>query len=124
MVIFGIAMAFLLHPLGIKFFDSLFLSTIGFGVHLFEDALVYKIGYKFLWPFSSKVLGIGLLTSLADEERYIWDFIGIANREVLIIGMLLLFVAFLIRTYFERSTSWIRWYMPEQLYLKLSENKQ
>ncbi|MGA2913371.1 MAG: metal-dependent hydrolase [Methanoregula sp.] len=116
MVIFGIAMAFLLHPLGIKFFDSLFFSMIGFGAHLFEDALVYKVGYTFLWPFSSEVLGIGLLPNMMNEENYIRDFFGIANTEVLIIGLLLLLVAVIIRTWFEGSLSWLRCYMPHKMY--------
>lgn len=123
MVIFSITAAFLLHPLGIKFFDSFFFSIIGFGAHLFEDALVYKAGYPFLWPFSFKPLGIGLLPNIINEDNYIKDFFGIANYEVLIIGLLLFLVAILIRTYFEQSTSWIRWYMPETLYLILSVQK-
>ena len=44
MVLFGITMAFLLHPLGLKFFDALFFSIVGFGAHLLEDALVYNPG--------------------------------------------------------------------------------
>jgi hypothetical protein len=116
MVIFGIAMAFLLHPLGIKFFDSLFFSIIGFGAHLVEDALVYKLGYKFLWPLSSQILGIGLFPDILNEDYYIKDFFGIANTEVLIIGLVLLLTAFLIRTYYEGSLSWLRWYLPNRVY--------
>ena len=123
MVIFGIAAAFLLHPLGVKFFDGLSLAIIGFGAHLFEDALVYNPGYEFLWPFSSKVLGIGLLPSVMDEENYIKDFFGIANTEVLIIGLVLVLVAFLIRTYYEGSSSWVRWYIPEGIYKKFFQKK-
>lgn len=117
MVIFGIIVAFLLYPFGIKYFDALFFLIIGFGAHLFEDALVYKSGYKFLWPFSSKVLGIGLLPNMINEEYYIRDFFGIANTEVFIIGLLLLVIAISIRTYVEGPT-WIRWYMPNKLYIK------
>jgi len=116
MVVFGIAVAFLLHPLGIKFFDALFFSVIGYGAHLFEDALVYDPYYRFLWPFSSKVLGFGILPGMINEENYVRDFFHIANTEVLLIGLLLLLAAFLIRTYFERSSSWIRWYMPDTVY--------
>jgi hypothetical protein len=118
MVIFGIFVAFLLHPLGIRFVDSFFFSVIGFAAHLFEDALVYKVGYPFLWPFSSKALGIGLLPNIVSEENYFKDFFGIANTEVLIIGVLFLLVAIIIRTYGEGST-WIRWYMPDKVYGKL-----
>jgi membrane-bound metal-dependent hydrolase YbcI (DUF457 family) len=123
MIIFGITMAFLLHPLGLRFFDSLFFSIVGFGAHLFEDALVYKVGYGFLWPFSSKILGIGLLPNAINEENYVKDFFHVANTDVLIIGLLLLLVAILIRTYFERSLSWIRYYMPVTIYKKFFKEK-
>ena len=117
MVIFGILMAFLLHPFGIKFFDGFFFSVIGFGAHLFEDALVYKVGYPFLWPLTSKVLGLGLLTEMQSEEFYIRNFFGIANTGVLITGLIFLSATIIIRTYFEGKT-WIQWYMPNWLYLK------
>jgi membrane-bound metal-dependent hydrolase YbcI (DUF457 family) len=123
MVIFGIIVAFLLHPFDIKFFDALFFSIIGFGVHLLEDALVYPAAYRYLWPFSSQKLGIGLLPKMINEENYVKNFFYIANIDVLIIGLLLLLVAFLIRTYFEKSSSWVKWYIPEKLYLKLSGNQ-
>ena len=90
MVIFGVIMAFLLHPLGIKFIEAFVYSVIGFGAHLFEDALVYRVGYRFLWPFSSKVMGLGILTQIQSEEYYIRNFFGIANTGVLIIGLMLL----------------------------------
>ncbi len=123
MIVFGIVVAFLLHPLGIKFFDALFFAIIGFGAHLLEDALVYESGYMFLWPLSSKILGIGLFPSAMDEVNYVKDFFGIANTEVLIIGLVLVLVAFLIRTYYEGSSSWVRFYMPEILYRKLFRKK-
>ena len=116
MVIFGILVAFLLHPFGIRFLDAFFFAVIGFGAHLFEDALVYDPGYEFLWPLSSKVLGLGLLPNMINEENYMRNFFGIANTEVLIIGLVLLLVAILIRTYWEGS-SWIRWYMPDKVYV-------
>jgi hypothetical protein len=115
MVIFGIVMAFLLHPLGIKLIYSFVYSVIGFGAHLFEDALVYKVGYRFLWPFSSKIMGLGILTQVQSEEHYISNFYGIANTGVLIIGLIVLCAAIIFRTYVEGRT-WIRWYMPNGLY--------
>ena len=115
MVIFGILMAFLLHPFGIRFFDAVFFSVIGFGAHLVEDALVYKVAYPFLWPFSSADLGWGLLPNILTEEDYVRDFFGIANTEVLIVGVVFLLVAIIIRTYGE-GPSWIRWYMPDRVY--------
>jgi len=121
MVIFAIFVAFILHPFGIRFFDAFFFAVIGFAAHLFEDALVYKVGYPYLWPFSSKDLGFGLLPNMISEENYIRNFYGIANTEVLIIGLLFLLVAIIIRTYVEGKT-WIRWYMPEKVYVKLFRN--
>jgi hypothetical protein len=118
MVIFGILVAFLLHPFRIRFFDAFFFAVIGFGAHLFEDALVYKVGYPYLWPFSSEDLGIGLLPNILSEENYFRTFIGIANTEVLIVGLLVSLVAIIIRTYVEGS-GWIRWYMPDAVYEKL-----
>jgi hypothetical protein len=117
MVIFGVIMAFLLHPLGIKFIEAFVYSVIGFGAHLFEDALVYRVGYRFLWPFSSKVMGLGILTQIQSEEYYIRNFFGIANTGVLIIGLMILGAAVLVRTRVEGRT-WIRWYMPNSVYTK------
>ena len=56
----------------------------------------------------------GLLPNRVSEENYFGDFFGIANTEVLIIGMVFLLVAIIIRTYGE-GPSWIRWYMPDRL---------
>jgi uncharacterized membrane protein len=122
MVIFGILVAFFLNPFGIKFFDGFFFSIIGFAAHLFEDALVYDPGYKFLWPFSSKVLGLGLLPNMLSEENYFRDFFGIANTEVLVIGMVFLLAAIIIRTYGE-GPAWIRGYMPGVVYENLFGKK-
>ena len=118
MVIFAVFTAFLLHPFGVKFFDALFFSFVGFGAHLFEDALVYKVGYMFLWPFSSERMGIGLLPNMINEENYIKDFFWLANTEVLVIGIVFLIVAMFIRTYVEGPT-WIRWYLPDTVYNKM-----
>ena len=118
MVIFGILVAFLLNPFGIRFFDALFFAVIGFGAHLFEDALVYKAGYPYLWPFYSKDLGFGLLPNILTEENYFRDFFGIANTYVLIVGLVVLLGAIIIRTYAE-GPAWIRWYMPEKVYVTL-----
>jgi len=118
MVIFSILMAFLLHPFGIRFFDAFFFACIGFGAHLFEDALVYKVGYPYLWPFLSEDLGIGLLPNMLSEENYVRNFFGIANTEVLIVGLVVLLIAIIIRTYGE-GPGWIRWYMPDSLYTTL-----
>ena len=82
-----------------------------------EDALVYNVGYPNLWPFSSKDLGLGLLPNIMSEEQYIRDFFGIANTEVVIVGVGFFLVAILIRSSVE-GPSWIRWYMPDTMYVK------
>ena len=46
------------------------------------------------------------------------NFLGLANTEVLVIGLGFLLIAILIRTYREGPT-WIRWYMPDRVYKKL-----
>lgn len=123
MVLFGIAMAFVLHPLGIRFLDSLVFAMIGFGAHLVEDAFVFKIGYSSLWPVTSAPTGLGILTNIINEEMYIRDFYGLANTDVFVIGLLLLFAAFIIRSYVEQSFSWLQWYMPQEIYLIVSGQK-
>lgn len=119
MIIFGMFMAFLLKSFGIKFLDAFFFSVIGFGMHLFEDAMVFDVAYPFLWPFSTINKGLELFPdAISSSGRYIANFLRIANTEILIVGLLFLLLAIIIRTYFEGPT-WIRWYMPEKLYLKL-----
>jgi hypothetical protein len=123
MVIFGILMALLLHLFGIRFFDAPFFAIIGFSAHLFEDAILYDPGYGFLWPFSSKIPGLGFLPNMINEENNMRNFFGIANTEVLIIGMVFLLVVIIIRTYIEGST-WIRWYMPDRCRSPCSTGKK
>jgi membrane-bound metal-dependent hydrolase YbcI (DUF457 family) len=123
-VVFSIIIAFLLHPLGIPFFDSLLFSVIGISAHLFEDALVYTSNYMYFWPFSVDKIGLGWLPLNGYEESYNADFFHIANTEVLFIGLGLLLIAILIRTRVE-GTGWIRWYMPEGVYRRwFAEDKK
>jgi len=114
MVVFAIAMAFLLNPLGIRFFDTFIFTAIGFGAHLFEDALVYPANYMYLWPFTREKLGLAWLP-VGSEESYNSTFLHIANIEVLFIGLVLLLLAAVVRTRVEGS-GWIRWYMPARVY--------
>jgi hypothetical protein len=120
MIIFGIFMAFILKSFGIKFFDALFFSVIGFGVHLLEDAMVFDVSYPFLWPFSTYNKGLELFPDvISGRGYYIANFFRVANTEILVAGLLFLLFAIIIRTIVEGPT-WIRWYMPENLYLKIS----
>ncbi len=116
MGVFGIALAFLLNPLGIRFLDTLVFSSMGFGAHLLEDALVYSANYMYLWPLSWEKLGLAWLNGA--EESYNADFFHIANTEVLMIGLVLLLISILIRTRVE-GPDWIRHYMPRRMYTAL-----
>jgi hypothetical protein len=89
--IYAVAVAFLLHPIGIRFFDGFLFAAIGFAAHLFEDALVFNPAYPFLWPFSTEEFGIGIID-------YTRDLYGVANTFVLIAGVILLIAAVLART--------------------------
>ena len=115
MVVFALFMAFLLHPAGIRFSDAFIFTTIGFGAHLIEDALVYSANYMYLWPFSLEKFGLAWLPMNGSEEAYNAGFFHIANTEVLLIGLALLLFACLIRTRAE-GAGWIRWYMPKTVY--------
>jgi hypothetical protein len=117
MLIFGMMIAFLLYPLGVRFFDAMIFTIIGFGAHLFEDALVYPSNYMYLWPFSREKIGLAWLPVGGSEENYTANLFHIANTEVLFIGIAFLLIAILVRTRVEGS-GWIRWYLPENLYKK------
>jgi len=118
MLVFGIIIAFLLHAFGIRFFDAFFFTVIGFGAHLFEDALVYPADYSYLWPLSHQKMGLAWLPTGISEETYTANFFHIANAEVLMIGIVLLTGAILLRTWYE-GPGWIHWYMPEKVYRKI-----
>jgi hypothetical protein len=115
MIIFGVIIAFLLHPFGVRFFDAMIFAIIGSGAHLFEDALVYPSNYMYLWPFSRERLGLAWLPVGGSEESYSANFFHLANTEVLFIGLIVLFIAIIVRTRVEGS-GWIKWYLPEHIY--------
>lgn len=117
MLIFGVIMGLLLHPLGIRFFDAVFFTILGVGAHLAEDALVYESNYMYLWPFSREKLGLSWLPVAGAEECYHANFFHLANTEVLLIGMIILIMAILVRTRIE-GPEWIRWYIPGALFRK------
>jgi hypothetical protein len=91
LIIFSLLFAVILCYIGIKFIDGFICTAIGFAAHLLEDALVYKIGYAFFWPISSKIYGIGIMPEIP-------NFFGIANSTVLLVGIILLAGVVLVRT--------------------------
>ncbi len=97
---FSFVVAAVLYFTGIRFPDAFVCTAAGIAAHIFEDALVYKYAYAFLWPYSPKILGIGIM----EETR---DIFGIASSTVLLTGFILLVVSVLVRTYIE-GTGWWR----------------
>lgn len=89
LIIYGILVALLLNTIKIKMIDSFILASIGFTAHLFEDYIVFNPGYRFFWPISDKIYGIGLI-------KYNADFYGIANKDVLIVGLIFIILCVII----------------------------
>jgi membrane-bound metal-dependent hydrolase YbcI (DUF457 family) len=100
LLVYAVLVALLLHPIGIKLKDSFFFASIGFAAHMFEDALIANPAYSFFWPLSIQKFGIGIF-------NYSRDWYGIANEEVLIIGIIAVVFCAIIRTAYE-GTGWIK----------------
>jgi membrane-bound metal-dependent hydrolase YbcI (DUF457 family) len=94
LIVFSLILAAVLCQFGVRFIDGFICSSIGIAAHFLEDALVFKPAYAFLWPFTSHIFGIGIMTETP-------DFFGIANSIVMLIGIILLTVAVLVRTHVE-----------------------
>jgi hypothetical protein len=92
-------LAIILPQFGVPRVSAFILGAIGFGAHLFEDALVYPPGYQLLWPLTDQGVGFNVLPGL-------WDWYHLANEETLRIGILVAITAILIRMSVE-GTSWI-----------------
>ena len=101
LALFGYAciLAFLIPWKRIPRVDVFIFAAIGFGAHLFEDALVYPPSYHLLWPLSSQGVGFALLPSQ-------WNWYPIGNSETLMIGIGLACAAALLRTALT-GTSWL-----------------
>ncbi len=83
MLFYAAAVALVLHPLGIRLIDSFIFAVVGFAAHMFEDAIVANPAYPFLYPLTTSRFGIGLFDYRA-------DVLGIADKEVLLVGVALL----------------------------------
>jgi hypothetical protein len=81
LLLFAVSVALLLQTVGIRLIDSFIFAGIGFGAHLFEDALVFDPGYSFFWPILAQKFGIGIV-------KYHQNWYGIADKEVLIISLI------------------------------------
>jgi hypothetical protein len=94
--VYAVLLGVILLPLGIRLWEGMLFAGIGFGAHLFEDAIVYETSYALLWPFSDRILGIGLFD-------YYRDFYGIADTQVLMLGLILLAGAVALRSHVDRA---------------------
>jgi membrane-bound metal-dependent hydrolase YbcI (DUF457 family) len=100
LIVFSFMFAGVLRYFGIRFIDGLICSAIGIAAHFCEDLLVFNPAYAFLWPYSPKIFGLGILEN---TRNLFW----IANDTVLLIGLILLAGAVLVRTLVE-GTGWWR----------------
>jgi len=98
LAVYATAVAFLLHPLGIRFRDSLVFASVGFAAHLLEDALVLNHGYRFLWPLTMERLGLGWLS---------YHPTSIGDPHVVAIGLVLVGACLLLRLIID-GTGWMR----------------
>ncbi|MDH7594482.1 MAG: metal-dependent hydrolase [Methanomicrobiales archaeon] len=94
LVCYMVLIGLLSYLLNLRFNISFLFAGIGYGAHLFADALAYPRGYELLWPLSSDNVGIGIF------DPYTPDIFGIAESTPLAIGIVLFVLSFLIHTYF------------------------
>lgn len=102
LIMYAILIALLLNTINIKMKDSFILASIGFGAHLFEDALVFNPGYRFFWPILNQKFGIGILGYSYNDNK---DFYGIANTNVLVIGVILVMISICIKYIFDNKVN-------------------
>jgi membrane-bound metal-dependent hydrolase YbcI (DUF457 family) len=98
LIVFSLLFGAILRGAGFRFIDGVICTAIGLAAHFFEDALVYKIGYAFFWPISSKIYGLGIIP----ETYNLW----IADSTVLIVGIILLASSVVIRTFVDGKGWW------------------
>ncbi len=94
LLLFASTAALVLRFAGMRFGDSFLFAGIGFGAHMFEDALVYNPAYAFFYPLSELRFGIGIID-------YIPGFYGIANIDILILGIVAMVLCGGIRALYE-----------------------
>jgi membrane-bound metal-dependent hydrolase YbcI (DUF457 family) len=99
LIFFSLVIAAAASAIGVWFPDAFVCAVIGIAAHLFEDALIADPAYRFFWPFSLQNSGIGILTEIP-------DILGIANGEVILVGIVLLSGALCVRTLVEGKGWW------------------
>lgn len=116
LIVYAAILGLILLPFGIKFFDAFLFGGIGFAAHIFEDSLVYGARDMYLWPLTTQKIGIEVF----DYHR---DWFGVADTNVLIVGVILFLIAVIIRTHFD-GRDWIRYYIPDIRFHKKMESLQ
>ena len=99
LIFFSLVIASAAYAIGMWFSDAFVCAVIGIAAHFFEDALIADPAYRFFWPVSLQNHGIGIFTETP-------DILGIANSEVLLIGIFLLSGAICVRTFVEGKWWW------------------
>jgi membrane-bound metal-dependent hydrolase YbcI (DUF457 family) len=99
LIFFSLVIAAAASAIRMWFPDAFVCAVLGIAAHFFEDALIADPAYSFFWPFSFQDSGIGVLS----ETR---DILGVANSEVLVIGIVLLSGALCVRTLVEGKGWW------------------
>ena len=103
LLVISIICALFFTYLGFSFIDGFVCVFIGYFAHFVCDFLVGNPSYPFLWPFSNIILSYGLLS----QE---WDFFGIANINVLFLGIILLFFSIIVRQIVEGKYWWVHFF--------------
>ncbi|HYN44810.1 MAG TPA: metal-dependent hydrolase [Candidatus Limnocylindrales bacterium] len=99
LLLFACAVALVLRFAGMRFADSFTFAGIGFGAHMFEDALIANPAYAFFWPLSTQKFGIGLFDYMPD--------LFIADSSVLLTGLFAVICFASIRAVYE-GNGWIK----------------
>ncbi|RLI82230.1 hypothetical protein DRP07_05650 [Archaeoglobales archaeon] len=94
---------------GFRQTDTFIFAAVGFAAHLIEDSIVFYPGYRILWPLYDGEVGFGIF-------NYRADVFGIADKEVLAVGILLVFLAAFIRTIYEGNGWFRKLVTPESRY--------
>ena len=99
LIFFSLIIAAAAYAIGMWFSDAFVCAVLGIAAHFFEDTLIADPAYSFFWPFSLEKFGIGIFTETP-------DILGIANSEVLLIGIIFLAGALCVRTLVEGRGWW------------------
>jgi hypothetical protein len=96
LIVFALFLGAIFTLFGIPFLTGFVYGSLAYGAHFFEDALVYSNpGYHFLWPIIPQEVG------MAAFGTYQLNFFGVADLQVLLVGIIFLLFALAVRIYYE-----------------------